>query len=163
MRNKLRDRYDIESPAARVIKGWAEELFSTGTIIDKPRSGRPSERGNAIEGVSQHLSAYPCSSVRRVSDELNISRSTCHRIMRKDLALKPWKSTSVQFLMPDDHINRVNCCTEILNTYHRPRLSILYSFQTNVFCMRLARLQTWYFGARKIPIFGTKLCSIHQP
>ena len=38
---KLRESYDCEPPDGRIITQWMEKLFGTGSVLDKPRSGRP--------------------------------------------------------------------------------------------------------------------------
>ncbi len=120
IKNKLRDRYGVEPPDARYIKVWADKLFTSGSILDKPRSGRPNERGDSAEDVNTSVEEDPKQSIRRRSDELNISKTTLHRVLTKDLGYKNWKPTKVQYLSQADHENRVNCCTAILQKYDRP-------------------------------------------
>ena len=42
--DKLRVQYNIEPPEHRVIKAWSNKLLETGSLFDRPRSGRPTER-----------------------------------------------------------------------------------------------------------------------
>ena len=44
VRDKLRVQFDIEPPEHRIIKAWSNKLLETGSLFDKPRSGRPTER-----------------------------------------------------------------------------------------------------------------------
>lgn len=135
VRDKLRDRYDEEPPEARVIKQWASKLFETGSICDRQRSGRPNERGDAIEYVRREIAENPKTSVRRLSAELDIKRSTIHNILRDDLKLKPFKPTKVQFLTLDDHQSRVECCQSILMKYRskKQKASLFFSDECAIY------------------------------
>ena len=44
VRDRLRVQYDIEPPEHRIIKAWSIKLLETGSLLDRPRSGRPTER-----------------------------------------------------------------------------------------------------------------------
>ena len=44
VRDRLHVQYDIEPPEHRVIKAWGTKLLETGSLFDRPRSGRPTER-----------------------------------------------------------------------------------------------------------------------
>lgn len=120
VRNKLRDKYDHEPPDPRYIRVWAEKLFTTGSVLDQSRSGRPTERGDNVSAVEEQVNENPRTSTRRISADLDIPRTTVRRILKVDLQMKPWKPTSVQFLSAEDHQNRVLCCTEILAKYRNP-------------------------------------------
>ena len=43
VRDRLRVLYDIEPPEHRIIKAWSNKLLETGSLFDRPRSGRPTE------------------------------------------------------------------------------------------------------------------------
>ena len=49
VRDKLRVRYDIEPPKQRTIKAWSNKLLETGSLFDKPRSGRTENAINDVE------------------------------------------------------------------------------------------------------------------
>ena len=86
-------------------------------VSDRRQSGRPNERGDSIDDVQAAIEDNPKTSTRRLSDELNMPRTTVRRILKKDLLLKAWKPTFVQYLTEEDHQNRVECCTAILQKY----------------------------------------------
>ena len=44
VRDRLRAEYHIEPPEHRVIKAWSNKLLETGSLFDRPRSGRPTKR-----------------------------------------------------------------------------------------------------------------------
>ena len=95
VRNILRAKYDIEAPEHRVIKVWSNKLLETSSLFDRPRSGRPTERGDAIDDVEKGVNNDPKSSVRRLSNELDISKSTVRFILKKHFGLHAWKHTNV--------------------------------------------------------------------
>ena len=117
LKKRLRDRFDGEPPDIRVIRTWEEKLFESGTIMDKKRPGRPNERGDEIDNVTQSVHDNPTMSLRRRSNELDMSYSSLQRVMTKDIGLKPWKPTKCQFLSLEDHQKHVECCEAILHKY----------------------------------------------
>ena len=44
VRDRLRVQHDIEPPEHRIIKTWSTKLLNSGSLFDRPRSGRPTER-----------------------------------------------------------------------------------------------------------------------
>ena len=44
VRDRLPVQYAIEPPEHRRIKAWSTKLLETGSLFDRPRSGRPTER-----------------------------------------------------------------------------------------------------------------------
>ena len=90
-------------------------------MLDKPRSGRPNERGDYAEDINTSVEEDPKQSIRRRSDEMNIPQTTLHRVLTKDLGYKSWKPTKVQFLSQVDHEDRVNFCRAILQKYDIPQ------------------------------------------
>lgn len=121
MKSKLRDRYDCDPPDTRYIKQWSAKLFSTGSILDSKRPGRPNERGDKADEVEISITNDPTMSTRRRSDELDMSRSSLLRVMKQDLGYHSFKPVKVQFLSEADHLNRVTCCEQILNHYDNGR------------------------------------------
>ena len=44
VRDRLHEQYDVEPPEHRIIKAWSTKLLKSGSLFDRPRSGRPTER-----------------------------------------------------------------------------------------------------------------------
>ena len=44
VRDRLHVKYDIEPPEHCIIKAWSNKLLETGSLFDRPRSGRSTER-----------------------------------------------------------------------------------------------------------------------
>lgn len=86
---------------------------TTGSVWDKEKSGRPDDNNDekkekVAEGVRtvSARSSWSVSSVREVSKETGLSKSTIHRIMKRKLNLSKWKISITQQLEPDDYKTR---------------------------------------------------------
>src|SRR5690348_2744990 len=68
------------------IKRWRE----TGSIADKPRSGRPrtASTRNTVRKIRFRIRRNPRRSQRKLAAALGTSHSTVRRIIRNDLGLK---------------------------------------------------------------------------
>ena len=82
VRDKLRVKYDIEPPEYRIIKAWSNKLRETGSLFDRQRSGSPTEWEDAIDDVVKGVNDDSKSSVRRLSNEPDIPKSTMHFISK---------------------------------------------------------------------------------
>ncbi len=84
-------------------------------FINLPRSGRPTTARTEenMQLVSEAFPRNPQRSQRRVSAELNMSRTNLRRLM-KDLKLKPYKPMLLQALNEDDPYRRLEFCEWIL-------------------------------------------------
>lgn len=89
----------------------------TGSLGRKAGSGRPSKRTpqvvEEVEGIidnDQHVS------IPRISQQVGLSVGTCHKILRKDLQLYPYRVTTVQELLPADLPRRMQYCEWFQNT-----------------------------------------------
>ena len=95
-------------PSEKTIKAIYDKFIETGSVHDRERSGRPSvatpEKLDAIEKV---LSNNAMISVRRVSQEVNVPRSTVHRTMRNVLGYNPYTMHLTQQLDDEDKDVRV--------------------------------------------------------
>ena len=156
LRNRLRDRFNLESPEGRVIKNWEEKLFETGMVSDRRRSGRPNERGDNIDDVQAAIEDNPKTSTRRLGDELNIPRTTVRRILKKDL-LKAWKPTFVQYLTEEDHQNRVECCTAILQKYSSSQMRKRLFFSDECAIYAASEKKNAVIWSNDNPHFGEQL------
>jgi hypothetical protein len=122
VRQRLQERFTAEIPRGRNIREWEEKLFSTGSLADAERSGRPCSRKRHHSSVNCSLLRSPKKSLRKRSAELKIPVATLERIVKDDLQCKPWKPVHVQFLMEADHNLRVTNCKEILFRCPTPQL-----------------------------------------
>ena len=118
--------------------------------MDKKHTGRPSERGDRKSEIKKSIRSDPIQSIRRRSDD----SSTLHRAMTSDLGYKAWKATKVQFLS-DNHVNRVECCRQILakydNNVRRDRL--FFSDECALYCEGRGQVTGLCFWSKQNPHF----------
>ena len=104
----VKDPFSL-STITRLISKFEE----TGSITDKPRSGRPSVDDSTVEEVEEAIaqtsesSSVGSTSVRRIANETGLGATTVHRIMRNHLRLFPYKLQILQSLEPDDKPKRL--------------------------------------------------------
>ena len=65
--------------------------METGTVFDTRRSGRSRTSEENIERVRQAFQRSPMNSIRTASRQLEIPRSTVHKILQKNLRLYAYK------------------------------------------------------------------------
>jgi hypothetical protein len=83
----------------------------TGSVSRKKGSGPPKKRNaEKIEEVRQIINEAPQTSIRRVSQQVDLSYETCRQILKKDLHMHPYKLTAVHELLPPDYEKRVEFC-----------------------------------------------------
>lgn len=87
-----------------------KRVRESGMLVDKPRRvrTRPVRSAENIAAVAESVREQPSTSTRHRSQQLNVSRTSLMRILRKDLAMKPYKVQLVQQLKPVDHPNRLH-------------------------------------------------------
>ena len=107
LKAKLREKFSGEPPDTRYIAKWEDKLFTTGSILDQARCGRPNERGDHHKDIEQSVEHNPRLSVRLRSQMLEIPQTSLYRSMTDDLGYRNWKPTKVQFLSEADHQSRV--------------------------------------------------------
>lgn len=93
------------STVAKVIRKFKK----TGSILDKPRSGRPSVSIEMKEIVMAKIHASPKKSIRRTSMELGIPKSTVGQILKQQ-NFHPYKLQILHHLTEDDPDRRVEMC-----------------------------------------------------
>ena len=74
VKSKLRNRFGIQPPDARVMKSWSVKLFSSGSILDKSRSGRPSASGDTVNQIRSCIDENPKYSTRGICHETGVAK-----------------------------------------------------------------------------------------
>ena len=72
--------------------------METGTVFDTRRSGRPRTSEENIERVRQALQRSPMKSIRTAARQLELPRSTVHKVLHKNLRLYAYKVQMLQAL-----------------------------------------------------------------
>lgn len=120
VQRQFRNHYgrNIAPPCAKTIHAIHTKFMETGSVCDKPRSGRPASGRSAenIDLVEEAFGLSQTKSLRRAEVELGLTKSTVHRILKLDIRLYPYKIQSAQALLDDDYDRRVECCELLL--YH---------------------------------------------
>jgi Asp-tRNA(Asn)/Glu-tRNA(Gln) amidotransferase B subunit len=76
-------------------------FLETGSVLRKNGSGRPTKRtAENIEEVEQRIAETPNKSIRRLTQETNLSFSTVQLILKKDLHFFPYRVSVVHEIKP---------------------------------------------------------------
>ena len=96
----------------RILRHFEEK----GTVADSPKPGPSSfvTTSKNIEAVRVSVAKSPGTSIRRRSQELQISPNALWRILHKELHLFPYKVQLTQQLLPQDHLCRQEYAEKML-------------------------------------------------
>jgi transposase len=108
--------FDRTPPTSKNILSLVRKFDETGSLQDKPRSGRPRciSTDENKERVRVAYEENPTTSQRRASLELNLSRSSFQRMMT-ELGLKPYRPQLLHALNEDDPDRRCEFASILLN------------------------------------------------
>ena len=100
------------------FKGVIDIFSSTGSVLPDTRKGEKKEKKirfeDNIERVRQEISRDKTVSIRNISQALDLSYGTVHKILRDDLNLYPYKSHLTNHLEPRHKRERREFCTRLL-------------------------------------------------
>ena len=82
--------------------------METGTVFDTKRSGQPKTSEENIERVRQAFQRSPLKSIRTAARQLELPRSTVHKVLHKNLRLYAYKVQMLQALQPNDIQDKKN-------------------------------------------------------
>ena len=107
------------SPWKNTITSLYRKFADTGSVNDKPRSGRKRSirTEDVIEIVAANITDNTKTSIRKRASQLAISQSTLSRILKKDLKLKPYKIQLTQQLFATDYHQRLEYSESFLRLY----------------------------------------------
>ena len=111
-RRRYLNVYRVEAPPRPTIHRWVERFLRTGDINKRKKgNGRPITASGDIQqqAVKQMVEECHDTSIRQMSLDSGISKSSVHRCLQK-LNYKPFKYTMVQELTGDDHDRRLQFC-----------------------------------------------------
>lgn len=113
------DTYPEHEPVSKsTVFRTVDRFERTGSIKDESRSGRPAAATNDNKSleVLQTVVENVHSSVRRVAQETNISKSSVHKIL-KTYKYHPYKLRLVQELLEDDFQKRIEFCDDMMTRF----------------------------------------------
>ena len=129
-------------------KGWKlgsidhllKKIRKTGTVDRQPGSGRPrlvrvDENIGKVENLvlSQEDKPKTHRSIRKISRETGIHRSTVHRIIHRDLQLKCLKRRRAQLLSEPNRVTRLARCKQLLKKYDDSAVDFIWFTDEKVF------------------------------
>lgn len=110
-RNHFKTR---EAPTPKTIQRLTEKFLAVGSIHNQNtgKSGRKrtSRHQESIRKVAERVSETPKVSVRRLASQVGLSKSSTHRVLKRDLDLTAYKLTVSQKLTADDFGKREAFC-----------------------------------------------------
>ena len=97
-----RSKYGRDPPSRPSIRLLHKKFMETGTVFDTRRSGRPRTSEENIERVRQAFQRSPMKSIRTAARQVELPRSTVHKVLHKNLRLYAYKVQMLQALQPND-------------------------------------------------------------
>ena len=97
-----RSKYGRDPPSRPSIRLWHKKFMETGTVFNTRRSGRPRTSEKNIERVRQAFQRFPMKSIPTAARQLELPRSTVHKVLYKNLRLYAYKVQLLQALQPND-------------------------------------------------------------
>lgn len=85
IKNQYRLRFGHNPPTKNTLLVWERKLFTSGSVHDAPRTGRPVKRKNHIEKVEASILSAPTMSLRARASTLCVPHTTLRTILQKDL------------------------------------------------------------------------------
>ena len=109
-----RRRYGKAPPSRPSLKAWYDKFMETGSVGDKQRCGRPKTADETVERIQEAYAHSPTKSIRMASRQLQVPRSTVHRILHKQLGMRAYKVQLLQKLEPNDKPRRKDFAFDML-------------------------------------------------
>ena len=88
--------------------------MDTGTVFDTRRSGQPRTSEENIKGVRQAFQRSSMKSILTAARQLELTRSTMHKVLHKNLRLYAYKVQMLQALQPNDMSRRKEFAVNML-------------------------------------------------
>jgi hypothetical protein len=90
----------LEKSLASRIHRFVNCFGTTGSVENEKSPGRPKVIEDVVENIRDHLEEHPRTFLTRLSLQTGVPRSTCHKIVKKNLDLHRYKVSTVQELVP---------------------------------------------------------------
>jgi predicted transcriptional regulator len=101
---------DASIPAKSTVQDLTAKWRAAGSVLNAKRKRLPSVRTpEAVANIQHRILARPNKSVRKLSQQSGLKRTSCHRALRS-LHLKLYRVSCVQELRPADKEKRVKYC-----------------------------------------------------
>ncbi|XP_075982343.1 uncharacterized protein LOC142980697 [Anticarsia gemmatalis] len=103
IKHDFRQRFGREPPAKNTLLVWERKLFSTGSVHDAPRPGRPVNRRARMDEVAASVRSAPTLSLRARALALRVPRTTLRTILYNDLSHTNNKADTGQHTQTGKH------------------------------------------------------------
>ena len=119
VQRKFRAKFGLHAsaPTDKTIRNIHKKAAEDGELEDEHRSGR--SRSATSDEMLDHLrtsvSREPQKSVRRRSRELQVSKTSVQRMLKRDLGLYPYRPRLLQELSDEDRAHRAAFCEEMIS------------------------------------------------
>ena len=100
-----RIKYGKNPPSRHSIRKWYQKFIETGSVLNNGRSGRPRTSVEDIDRVSEAFVHSPTKSIRTAARQLQLPRSTVHKVLHKNLRLYAYKVQLLQQLSQMINLN----------------------------------------------------------
>ena len=99
------------TPSHHTISRLTENCIASGTTWEQPRTGRKTViTSSHIAAVKKIMQETPTISIRRLAQQVNLTKSATQRVLRKQLKLRPYKIPNVQSLCDEARAQRKTFC-----------------------------------------------------
>lgn len=111
VQQQFTDNFQRNPPHRDTVRDLISKFRSTGSVLDAERSGRPVVLTEMkLNSISDKILQKPETPMRRLAQEVEVSKSTVHKAVRKELKLYPYKIMSVHQLKQADYEKRMHYC-----------------------------------------------------
>ena len=87
----FRRKYERKPPARPTIRAWHKKFMETGSVLQIKGAGRPQISEEEIESVQGAYTRSLRKSIRGAFTQLQIPRSTFHKVLHRKLRLYAYK------------------------------------------------------------------------
>ena len=116
VQNIFKDKFGEEQlPDRHCVAALMKKFEHTGSVQDRPHSGRPSVTNNeALQNITNKLDRSPHKSLRRLSQEVGMSLTSTYRAVKKQKFF-PYEVSVIHELKAQDTEKRVVFCRCVSN------------------------------------------------
>ena len=153
----FQERFNKAPPRKATLIDWDRRAFTSGSVKDRPRSGRKKTREETCATVCASIEQSPMKSTRKRASELGIPRTTMRDYMKKDLKLRPFRPTFVNELSDRDRNERVLACRALLTKFPNAvnRAKVMFSDECAIY--RSSRARNVVMWAKENPHYTVEL------
>jgi transposase len=162
VRRRFRKEYNTkDAPHRNTITNLIEKFERTGSVQDDKSGnvGRPSTASTSenVEKLEAMFERSPCKSVRRAAQQLGMSKTTVHRLMRNELKLFPYKIQTHQPLHEQDMARRLdfaNVCLNMIENNEIDSGNIWFTDEAHFHLDGYVNKQNWRIWGSENPYFS---------